>query len=104
MLEDRPELRAIEGFLVDIVKQIDPVVLAEKLGLPPMEAEEIGYSSMMHDVGKMNVPDAVLKKVIHALESKRPKAHYYVTFPTYLFAYLKRLLPTKLLDKLLNKI
>jgi PAS domain S-box-containing protein/putative nucleotidyltransferase with HDIG domain len=36
--------------------------LAEKLGLPPMEAEEIGYSSMMHDVGKMNVPDDVLKK------------------------------------------
>ena len=38
-------------------------------------------------------PEAVLKKVIHALESPRPKARYCVTFPTYLFATLKRILP-----------
>lgn len=44
---------------------------------------------------------AVLDKVIHALESPKPKAHYYVTFPTYLFGYLKRLLPAKWLDKIL---
>ena len=49
-------------------------------------------------------PEAVLKKVIIALESNNPKAHYYVTFPTYLFGYLKRLLPTGTLDKLLNKV
>ena len=48
--------------------------------------------------------DAVLKKVIHALESPRPKAHYYVTFPTYLFGTLKRLLPTKWLDNLLSRV
>lgn len=47
-------------------------------------------------------PEAVLKKVIHALESRNPKARYYVTFPTYLFGYLKRMLPTKTLDKLLR--
>ncbi len=47
-------------------------------------------------------PEAVLKKVIHALESPNPKARYYVTFPTYLFGYLKRVLPTKTLDKLLR--
>ena len=49
-------------------------------------------------------PEAVLKKVIHALESRRPKARYYVTFPTYLFGILKRLLSTRLLDKALNKV
>ena len=49
-------------------------------------------------------PEAVLKKVIHALESNKPKAHYYVTFPTYLFGFLKRVLPASTLDKLLNKI
>ncbi|MCK5918721.1 MAG: SDR family NAD(P)-dependent oxidoreductase [Cocleimonas sp.] len=48
--------------------------------------------------------EAVLKKVIHALESPNPKARYYVTFPTYLFGTLKRLLPTKWLDKLLSKV
>lgn len=48
-------------------------------------------------------PEAVLKKVIHALEARRPKARYYVTFPTYLFGYLKRLLPDKTLDRLLRQ-
>ena len=46
---------------------------------------------------------AVAEKVIHALESKKPKIRYYVTFPTYLFGYLKRLLPTSWLDVLLRK-
>jgi len=49
-------------------------------------------------------PEAVLKKVIHALENNKPKTHYYVTFPTYLFGYLKRILPTKALDRLLNNV
>lgn len=46
-------------------------------------------------------PEAVLRRVIHALESDRPKARYYVTFPTYLFAFLRRILPVSLLDKIL---
>ena len=45
--------------------------------------------------------DAVLKKVVHALESQHPKPRYYVTFPTYLFGTLRRLLPTRWLDKVL---
>jgi NAD(P)-dependent dehydrogenase (short-subunit alcohol dehydrogenase family) len=49
-------------------------------------------------------PQAVLKKVIHALESARPRARYPVTFPSHLFAWLKRLLPAHLLDRLLVKI
>jgi NAD(P)-dependent dehydrogenase (short-subunit alcohol dehydrogenase family) len=49
-------------------------------------------------------PEAVLEKVIHALESRRPKDRYYVTFPTYLFAYLKRILPGRMLDRLLGSI
>jgi short-subunit dehydrogenase len=49
-------------------------------------------------------PEAVLEKVIHALESEKPKARYYVTFPTYLFAYLKRILPGNLLDKILVRV
>ena len=47
---------------------------------------------------------AVTPKVIHALESKNPKARYFVTFPTYLFAGLKRVLSTNSLDKFLRKI
>jgi NAD(P)-dependent dehydrogenase (short-subunit alcohol dehydrogenase family) len=48
-------------------------------------------------------PEAVLKRVIHALESRRPKNRYFVTFPTYLFAFLKRILPGRLLDRLLAR-
>ncbi|MDA3878095.1 MAG: short-chain dehydrogenase, partial [Halothiobacillus sp.] len=46
-------------------------------------------------------PEAVLKRVIHALESPRPKASYPVTFPPYLFAALRRLLPTRWMDRVL---
>ncbi len=49
-------------------------------------------------------PEAVLKRVIHALEAKRPQARYYVTFPTYLFGYLKRVLPTSWMDELLRRV
>ncbi len=49
-------------------------------------------------------PEAVLEKVIHALESRRPKIRYPVTFPTHLFTALKRLLPTRLLDKILRRV
>ena len=48
-------------------------------------------------------PEAVLKKVIHALESSRPKVRYYVTFPTHLFAMLKRILPQRAMDWVLTK-
>jgi NAD(P)-dependent dehydrogenase (short-subunit alcohol dehydrogenase family) len=49
-------------------------------------------------------PEAVLKKLIHALESPRPKARYYVTLPTHLFGMLRRLLPTRGMDWLLTRI
>ena len=47
---------------------------------------------------------AVVDKVIHALEAKHPKMRYYVTFPTYLFGFLKRILPMSWLDALLRKV
>lgn len=47
---------------------------------------------------------AVVEKVIHALEAKQPRIRYYVTFPTYLFAILKRILPICYLDYLLRKV
>ncbi len=47
---------------------------------------------------------AVADKVVHAVEAKRPKIRYYVTFPTYLFAFLKRVLPFSWLDKILRMV
>lgn len=41
---------------------------------------------------------AVTKKIIHALESHRPRPRYYVTTLTYIMGFLKRVLPTRALD------
>ena len=49
-------------------------------------------------------PDAVVKKFIHAIESSRPKAKYPVTLPAHFLIFMRRILPTKLLDKLLIRI
>lgn len=48
--------------------------------------------------------EAVLDKVVHALESRRPKARYYVTVPTYAFGFLRRVLSTRWLDAALKSV
>jgi NAD(P)-dependent dehydrogenase (short-subunit alcohol dehydrogenase family) len=47
--------------------------------------------------------DAVLRKVIHALEHPRPRARYAVTLPTHLLGLLRRLLPTAGMDWVLRR-
>ena len=47
-------------------------------------------------------PEAVYKRVLHALESSNPRARYYVTVPTYVLGGLKRLLPTQILDRFMR--
>lgn len=47
---------------------------------------------------------AVAAKVVRAIETKQPKCRYFVTVPTYLFAFLKRFLPTRWMDTLLLKV
>ena len=49
-------------------------------------------------------PEAVLEKVVKALECPRPRPRYYVTFPTYLFAGLKRILSQRMLDRVLSGV
>lgn len=48
-------------------------------------------------------PEAVLKRVLHALQSQNPKARYPVTTPTYVFAFLQRILSTRQMDWVLRK-
>lgn len=49
-------------------------------------------------------PEAVVKKVIHALESKNPKPRYYVSFTSHLFGNLKRMFTTRMMDRVLEKV
>ncbi|MFK7869726.1 MAG: SDR family oxidoreductase [Roseobacter sp.] len=47
--------------------------------------------------------EAVVDKLRHALTSSTPRPRYYVTTPTYLMGALRRLLPTRALDRILSK-
>jgi NAD(P)-dependent dehydrogenase (short-subunit alcohol dehydrogenase family) len=49
-------------------------------------------------------PEAVLAKLIHALESPRPKARYPVTLPSHLLLWLRRILSTRAMDWTLTRI
>lgn len=48
-------------------------------------------------------PEAVAKKLVHAVESRRPRRRYYVTIPTYLAALAKRLAPLAAFDALMRR-
>lgn len=48
--------------------------------------------------------EAILHPVVHALESTRPRLRYPVTVPAYLFTWLRRLLPPRILDRVMIKV
>ncbi|MCQ8156284.1 short-chain dehydrogenase, partial [Vibrio parahaemolyticus] len=47
--------------------------------------------------------EACIEPDLHALTSKKPKIRYHSTTTTKLFANMKRLLPTRVLDKILRQ-
>lgn len=47
---------------------------------------------------------SVTKKLIHALESYRPRPRYYVTLPTHFMGTSKRILPTRALDWIIERL
>ncbi|HEX9771617.1 MAG TPA: SDR family NAD(P)-dependent oxidoreductase [Kiloniellales bacterium] len=48
-------------------------------------------------------PAAVVAKLVHALESPRPRPRYYVTVPTHFMGLARRLLSTRLMDVLADR-
>ena len=53
--------------------------------------------------GKFELPpEAVYKKLHHALHARNPKPRYMVTVPTYIMNVLRRFLPTRALDAFLR--
>jgi len=46
-------------------------------------------------------PEAVFRKLVHALEADKPRARYPVTIPTYAAAWMKRALPSGLIDRII---
>ncbi|MEX5579833.1 SDR family NAD(P)-dependent oxidoreductase [Pseudophaeobacter sp. A-200-2] len=47
---------------------------------------------------------AVTAKLIHACESPRPSPRYYVTTPTHIAGFLRRILPTRSIDRILARL
>ena len=72
----------------------------------PHRAEyEKRLAAMEHDTQskfKMG-PEAVVKALIHAVESPRPKARYRISPHTYAVVAAKRLLPERLIDALMRR-
>ena len=60
------------------------------------------YASLKKDTFELG-PEAVTAKLIHALESPKPRPRYYVTTPTYIVGFLRRILPTRALDWVANR-
>lgn len=60
------------------------------------------YASVKKDTFELG-PEAVVAKLIHAVSSPRPKPRYFVTKPTYFAATLRRLLSTRMLDKVMTQ-
>ena len=73
--------------------------------------KKLGFDVFLLDLASSNsiktaqfslAPESVLRCVLHALEYKVPKNHYRVTFPTKVFAFLCRILPSSWMDNILS--
>jgi len=96
-IESKFRANAAKYFLKNIDKQNSPYKKRYEQLINKLETEGPVVPSTLP-------ADAVYDKVAKILKAKKPKAHYYVTFPTYLFGYLKRVLSTRSLDFLLRKV
>lgn len=83
---------------------------ARYVGAPQASAHAEAYrkfiANLKHEgpITKWTLPaTACVPPLLHALESKKPKARYAVTFPTHALTWLKRLLPASILDKVLQR-
>lgn len=47
---------------------------------------------------------AVTAKLLRAVSAKNPKPRYYVTTPTYFMGFLRRILPTRMLDNIIRRV
>lgn len=68
------------------------------------------YASLRNRLYQSRGPDAfelpaaaVTAKLIRALNATRPAARYFVTTPTYMSAWMRRLLPTRMLDWVMSR-
>lgn len=86
--------------LANFIKNID----RDHSNYKEVYKEKLSSLESTEDVPFTLGEEAVFDVLLHALESKSPKERYRVTKPTTIFWFLKRILSTKLLDKVLRKV
>ncbi len=64
--------------------------------IPRLEAETVKTPFELE-------PDAVVAKLVHALETANPRPRYYVTIPTYFMGIARRLLSTRRMDAFVER-
>ena len=72
------------------------------------EEYETRLKPRLYKVGGSNrfeLPPSAVTRVVHnALTVPSPRPRYRITTPTKVFAFLKRILPTRMLDRILLKV
>ncbi|TVQ52467.1 MAG: SDR family NAD(P)-dependent oxidoreductase [Rhodobacteraceae bacterium] len=102
LIEPGPiETRFNENALTQYARWIDPSTSAHKAELAAVEARYRGAGGARNPFTLP--PEAVTRRVIHALESPRPRARYRVTTPTHVVALLRRIAPQGALDWLMAR-
>jgi NAD(P)-dependent dehydrogenase (short-subunit alcohol dehydrogenase family) len=92
--------RFVENALSNFLKTID---IDGSVHRAAYEARVERMKLGRNDVFKLE-PEAVAEKLVHAVESPRPKTRYYVTKPTYFAAVLKRVAPQSTIDWFVQKM
>jgi len=87
---------ALRKFLENIDREKSFFAKAYQKKLAALESEE--------DAPFTLGPEAVYEALKEALKSPNPKPRYRVTFPTTLFWYLKRVLSSRMLDRVLARV
>jgi NAD(P)-dependent dehydrogenase (short-subunit alcohol dehydrogenase family) len=92
--------RFVENALSNFLKTID---IPGSVHRAAYEARVERMKLGRNEIFKLE-PEAVAAKLVHAVESARPKKRYYVTKPTYFAAMLKRVAPQGTIDWFVQKM
>lgn len=60
--------------------------IAKELGLPEEDIEVLRYASMMHDIGKIGIPDSILEKSTSLTADERKKIEEHTIIGSRIFA------------------
>ncbi|MGR5253099.1 SDR family oxidoreductase [Vibrio astriarenae] len=95
-IETRFRANALKAFLCWVSPENSRHAEQYRIQIKRLEKEQSGSTFALP-------AQACIPPLLHALNSSRPKRRYRITTPTKVFAFLKRVLPTLLLDKILGK-